>query len=121
MQAEPAKFANCSLPAAAGRIVQENGPGFLLQGLAPTVVGYGVEGALKFGVYELTKPLFAGATPVSTSATIARPAAERACMLFTVRPSERASRAGLMATRRANSQRGGETQSCECERTAART
>ena len=63
MQAEPKKYANATMYGAAAGIVRENGPGFLLQGLAPTVVGYGVEGALKFGVYELTKPLFAGATP----------------------------------------------------------
>ena len=31
--------------------------------LAPTVVGYGLEGALKFGFYETFKALFANATP----------------------------------------------------------
>jgi solute carrier family 25 phosphate transporter 3 len=39
------------------KIVDDEGPGFLLQGLAPTCVGYGVEGALKFGCYEAAKPL----------------------------------------------------------------
>ena len=60
----------------------------------------------------------------STSATIARPAAERACMLFTVtdpdfpescKPSERASRAGLMATRSAKLT-AATGRSCERER-----
>lgn len=41
-------------------LVQQEGPGFLFQGLAPTLCGYGVEGALKFGCYELLKPHFAG-------------------------------------------------------------
>ena len=31
-------------------------------GLAPTCVGYGIEGALKFGCYEISKPLFSGLT-----------------------------------------------------------
>ena len=31
---------------------------FLLAGLGPTVVGYGIEGALKFGLYETFKVLF---------------------------------------------------------------
>ena len=31
---------------------------FLLAGLGPTVVGYGLEGALKFGFYETFKVLF---------------------------------------------------------------
>jgi solute carrier family 25 phosphate transporter 3 len=30
-----------------------------LTGLGPTVVGYGIEGAMKFGVYEISKPIFA--------------------------------------------------------------
>ena len=36
MQAEPKKFANATMYGAAASIVRENGPGFLLQGLAPT-------------------------------------------------------------------------------------
>ena len=35
---------------------------FLLQGLVPTLIGYGTEGALKFGSYEMLKPLFAQLT-----------------------------------------------------------
>ena len=39
-------------------IIDEEGFDFLLQGLVPTCLGYGLEGALKFGCYELCKPLF---------------------------------------------------------------
>lgn len=38
-------------------IVKTDGPGALLTGLGPTLVGYGVEGAMKFGVYEVAKPV----------------------------------------------------------------
>ena len=38
--------------ASAKEMVKEEGAGYLLAGLGPTVVGYGVEGAMKFGVYE---------------------------------------------------------------------
>lgn len=40
-------------------ILKTDGPGVLLAGLGPTVVGYGIEGAMKFGVYEIMKPVFA--------------------------------------------------------------
>lgn len=43
---------------AALRIVEAEGPKALTAGLGPTVIGYGVEGALKFGVYETLKPIF---------------------------------------------------------------
>ena len=36
----------------------DEGPSALLQGLGPTVLGYGLEGAMKFGCYELAKPIF---------------------------------------------------------------
>lgn len=61
MQTNPKDY-NGSVPLAFRRIVKEEGALFLLQGLAPTCVGYGIEGALKFGFYELCKPLFKGAT-----------------------------------------------------------
>ena len=44
-------------------IIDEEGFDFLLQGLVPTCLGYGLEGALKFGCYELCKPLFGELTP----------------------------------------------------------
>lgn len=39
-------------------LVQLNGLEVLLTGLAPTLIGYGIEGAVKFGVYESLKPVF---------------------------------------------------------------
>lgn len=44
---------------AAIKIIKTDGPEVLLGGLGPTVVGYGIEGAMKFGVYEISKPIFA--------------------------------------------------------------
>jgi solute carrier family 25 phosphate transporter 3 len=45
------------------QICKQEGPGALLQGLGPTVIGYGVEGAMKFGVYEVCKPIFTSLLP----------------------------------------------------------
>jgi len=42
---------------AALSIIKDDGPTVLLGGLGSTVVGYGIEGAMKFGVYELCKPI----------------------------------------------------------------
>ena len=42
----------------ASGIIQEYGPSVLFKGIIPTFVGYGIEGALKFGVYEALKPAF---------------------------------------------------------------
>jgi solute carrier family 25 phosphate transporter 3 len=42
---------------AALKIVESEGPKALTAGLGPTVIGYGLEGALKFGVYESLKPI----------------------------------------------------------------
>ena len=39
-------------------IIKTEGPSALTTGLGPTVVGYGVEGAMKFGIYEVCKPIF---------------------------------------------------------------
>ena len=61
MQTNPELY-NGSVPVAVRRILEDEGALFLLQGLAPTCIGYGVEGALKFGCYELCKPLFATLT-----------------------------------------------------------
>jgi len=44
---------------AASAIVEEGGVSVLLSGLGPTVLGYGLEGAMKFGAYETLKPQFA--------------------------------------------------------------
>jgi solute carrier family 25 phosphate transporter 3 len=40
----------------------KDGIGFLLAGLGPTVVGYGLEEALKFGFYETFKKMFKNLT-----------------------------------------------------------
>jgi len=58
MQTNPELYGG-SVTTAARRIVKEDGFPFLLQGLAPTCFGYGLEGALKFGCYEVLKPVFA--------------------------------------------------------------
>jgi solute carrier family 25 phosphate transporter 3 len=39
------------------KVIKRKGAAFLLQGMEPTLVGYGVEGALKFGFYETFKIL----------------------------------------------------------------
>ena len=49
------------------QICKQDGPATLLQGLGPTVVGYGVEGAMKFGVYEVCKPVFSSIFPENKS------------------------------------------------------
>jgi solute carrier family 25 phosphate transporter 3 len=55
MQSNPEKYKSL-LPATA-TIIREEGAASLVKGLGPTLVGYGIEGALKFGIYEITKPL----------------------------------------------------------------
>ena len=62
MQTNPELY-NGSLPLALRRILEEEGALFLLQGLGPTCVGYGIEGALKFGCYELCKPILKQLVP----------------------------------------------------------
>ena len=62
MQTSPEKYKD-GVISAARDIVKTEGALFLLTGLAPTVVGYGLEGALKFGFYEFFKVLLAKLTP----------------------------------------------------------
>lgn len=57
IQADPQRY-NQGFFDAARRISQE-GDGTLLRGLGPTVIGYGIEGAAKFGLYESLKPIVA--------------------------------------------------------------
>jgi solute carrier family 25 phosphate transporter 3 len=56
IQTNPSKYKGGMLKAAK-EIVAEEGAGYLLAGLGPTVVGYGLEGAAKFGFYESLKPI----------------------------------------------------------------
>jgi solute carrier family 25 phosphate transporter 3 len=51
IQADPKKY-NQGMRQAAVDIVKTQGPGALLGGLGPTVVGYGVEGAMKVRRYK---------------------------------------------------------------------
>lgn len=63
IQADPERFYGKGLVDAALDIIRRNGALFLLAGLGPTLVGYGVEGALKFGSYETLKGVFKSLTP----------------------------------------------------------
>ena len=54
MQQDPERYKE-GVVGAAKDIVMNEGPLFLLAGLGPTIVGYGLEGALKFGCYESFK------------------------------------------------------------------
>lgn len=65
MQQSPEKYTKGVIQATRD-IVAAEGPAFLLSGLAPTVVGYGLEGALKFGFYETFKKVFAHTTKSKT-------------------------------------------------------
>jgi len=58
MQTAPEKYEG-SITKAYQCIIEKEGMPFLLKGLGPTVLGYGVEGALKFGTYEVLKPVLA--------------------------------------------------------------
>jgi len=61
LQADPKKYDGKGLIGATIQICrdkEEGGPSALLNGLGPTVFGYGIEGAMKFGVYEVMKPIF---------------------------------------------------------------
>jgi len=56
MQADPETF-DSGFFNAIKTLIQKDGPTVLLSGLAPTLIGFGVEGAVKFGVYESLKPV----------------------------------------------------------------
>ncbi|GKY91950.1 hypothetical protein MPSEU_000166600 [Mayamaea pseudoterrestris] len=57
IQANPKKYTKGMVQASLD-IMKEDGSEVLLGGLGPTIVGYGIEGAMKFGVYEVMKPVF---------------------------------------------------------------
>jgi len=61
LQANPEKYNGKGLIGATLQICadkDEGGSAALLNGLGPTVLGYGIEGAMKFGAYEVAKPVF---------------------------------------------------------------
>lgn len=62
MQSFPEKY-NKGVLNAAKDIITTEGISFLLAGLGPTIVGYGLEGSLKFGFYETFKGIFRNLTP----------------------------------------------------------
>jgi solute carrier family 25 phosphate transporter 3 len=64
MQADPLSYDKGFVDTAI-RISNE-GDGALLRGLGPTVVGYGLEGAAKFGLYESLKPTIANLLPLDS-------------------------------------------------------
>ena len=45
-----------STPVSLKQLIEAEGAGILLQGLGPTLLGYAVQGSLKYGFYELFKP-----------------------------------------------------------------
>jgi solute carrier family 25 (mitochondrial phosphate transporter), member 3 len=69
------KYDKLGMVGTAVDIIQNEGPNALLGGLGPTVVGYGIEGAMKFGVYEIAKPIFRallnGGTDTTTNPALA--------------------------------------------------
>ena len=52
-----------SVVGATRAVVKAEGVTFLFKGLSATCAGYGLEGSLKFGCYEMLKPAFATLTP----------------------------------------------------------
>jgi solute carrier family 25 phosphate transporter 3 len=72
IQADPQTY-NEGVMAAATKILQDDGPSALLAGLGPTVVGYGLEGAVKFGLYESLKPEMARLLNTGTNESPAIP------------------------------------------------
>jgi hypothetical protein len=62
MQTDPCKYSG-GVAAAFRTIMAEEGPNMLLKGLGATLMGYGVQGSLKYGLYALFKNVIAGALP----------------------------------------------------------
>lgn len=66
IQSQPEVY-DKGMAAATVSILSKEGPSALLGGLGPTVVGYGIEGAMKFGIYEVLKPVVAKMLKQSTT------------------------------------------------------
>ena len=58
MQLEPERY-NGSVLEVGASIVSTDGVGALTLGAGPTLIGYAVQGALKYGFYEVLKPVLA--------------------------------------------------------------
>lgn len=67
IQASPSQYSS-GVREAAFQIIQQDGVSTLLAGLGPTVLGYGLEGAAKFGLYESLKPEIARVLGVDSNA-----------------------------------------------------
>ena len=66
-QARPDKYDGPNgISGAALAIVEEEGPGSLFLGAGPTLIGYFVQGSLKYGLYDAFKPVVAAALPVAS-------------------------------------------------------
>lgn len=65
MQAHPEKYSRNILKSGKDIIANE-GVACLLSGITPTIVGYGIEGALKYGIYETLKITFCRVTNVQS-------------------------------------------------------
>lgn len=71
IQSDPQKYGGLGVIEASKIILRDDGGyGALLQGFGPTVIGYGLEGAAKFGLYESLKPAIVGMLNLETSTTI---------------------------------------------------
>lgn len=57
IQLEPTVY-NTGMFGSFKKIISEEGAGALLTGLGPTILGYSIQGAFKFGGYELFKKIF---------------------------------------------------------------
>jgi len=60
IQSDPEKYDGLGVLESSKLILQDDGYEALLKGLGPTVIGYGLEGAAKFGLYESLKPIIFG-------------------------------------------------------------
>ena len=64
IQTEPLLYGGAGGIVGAGKkIVKDEGMQFLLQGLGPTISGYMIQGSLKYGFYEIFKPMLLESHP----------------------------------------------------------
>ena len=75
--ASTAEFASSNVVSVAQTIIAREGPGMLFKGTGPTLVGYLIQGSLKYGFYEVFKPLVAAALVTSELADSASTGAEK--------------------------------------------
>ena len=66
IQSDPQKYKGLDIVGASKVVLEDDGYGALLKGFGPTVMGYGLEGAAKFGLYESLKPTIVGMLNLDT-------------------------------------------------------